>query len=79
MLHPDVYKRQDYNCDDTYVLKAEIKGSHVICSVDDKVYFCLLYTSCFKEFNNCYILLSNFSQAIENTKFVTGEFALICS
>ena len=29
----------DYNCDDTYVLKAEIKGSHVICSVDDKVYF----------------------------------------
>ena len=28
----------DYNCDDTYVLKAEIKGSHVICSVDDKVY-----------------------------------------
>lgn len=29
----------DYNCDDTYILKAEIKGSHVICSVDDKVYF----------------------------------------
>lgn len=29
----------DYNCDDTYVLKAEIKGSHVICSVNDKVYF----------------------------------------
>ena len=29
----------DYNCDDTYVLKSEIKGSHVICSVDDKVYF----------------------------------------
>lgn len=29
----------DYNCDDTYVLKADIKGSHIICSVDDKVYF----------------------------------------
>jgi len=29
----------NYNCDDTYILKAEIKGSHVICSVDDKVYF----------------------------------------
>ena len=30
-------------------------------------------------FNNCYILLSNFSQTIENTKFVTGDLSLICS
>ena len=30
----------DYNCDDTYVLKAEIKGSHVYTrSVDDNAYF----------------------------------------
>ena len=26
-----------------------------------------------KEFNNCYILLSNISQALENTKFIPGE------
>ena len=26
-----------------------------------------------KEFNNCYILLSNISQALENTKFIAGE------
>ena len=32
-----------------------------------------------KEFNNCYILLSNISQALENTGFVTGEFSLIVS
>ena len=33
----------------------------------------------FKRFNNCYILLSNFSQTIENTKFVTGVLSLIYS
>ena len=29
--------------------------------------------------NNCYILLSNISQALENTKFVAGELFLIVS
>ena len=33
----------------------------------------------FKEFNNCYILLSNISQALENTKFIAGELSLIVS
>ncbi len=32
-----------------------------------------------KEFNNCYILLSNISQALENTKFIAGELSLIVS
>ena len=30
-----------------------------------------------KEFNNCYILLSNISQTLENTKFIAGELSLI--
>ena len=30
-----------------------------------------------KGFNNCYILLSNISQAFENTKFGAGELSLI--
>ena len=29
-----------------------------------------------KGFNNCYILLSNISQAFENTKFGAGELSL---
>ena len=29
-----------------------------------------------KEFNNCYILLSNISQALENTKFIASELSL---
>ena len=32
-----------------------------------------------KGFNNCYILLSNISQAFENTKFGAGELSLIFS
>ncbi len=32
-----------------------------------------------KGFNNCYILLSNISQAFENTKFIAGELSLIVS
>ena len=32
-----------------------------------------------KGFNNCYILLSNISQAFENTKFIEGELSLIFS
>ena len=32
-----------------------------------------------KEFNNCYILLSNISQSLENAKFFAGEFSLIFS
>ena len=32
-----------------------------------------------KKFNNCYILLSNISQSLENTKFVAGELSLIVS
>ena len=32
-----------------------------------------------KEFNNCYILLSNISQALENTNFIAGELSLIVS
>ena len=32
-----------------------------------------------KGFNNCYILLSNISQAFENTKFGAGELSLIVS
>ena len=30
-----------------------------------------------KGFNNCYILLSNISQAFENTKFGAGELSLL--
>ena len=30
----------------------------------------------YKEFNNCYILLSNISQSLENTKFIAGELSL---
>ena len=30
-----------------------------------------------KEFNNCYILLSNISQALENTKFIEVSFPLL--
>lgn len=30
-----------------------------------------------KGFNNCYILLSNISQAFENTKFGAGELIAI--
>ena len=29
-----------------------------------------------KEFNNCYILLSNISESLENTKFVAGDLSL---
>ena len=29
-----------------------------------------------KEFNNCYILLSNISQALENTNFIASELSL---
>ena len=32
-----------------------------------------------KGLNNCYILLSNISQAFENTKFGAGELSLIVS
>ena len=32
-----------------------------------------------KGFNNCYLLLSNISQAFENTKFGAGELSLIVS
>ena len=32
-----------------------------------------------KGFNNCYIFLSNISQAFENTKFGAGELSLIVS
>ena len=32
-----------------------------------------------KGFNNCYILLSNISQSLENTKFIAGELSLIVS
>lgn len=32
-----------------------------------------------KGFNNCYILLSNSSQTLENTKFVAGVLSLIVS
>ena len=30
-----------------------------------------------KGFNNCYILLSNISQVLENTKFIAGDLSLI--
>ena len=30
----------------------------------------------YKEFNNCYILLSNISQSLENTKFIAGKLSL---
>ena len=29
-----------------------------------------------KGFNNCYILLSNISESLENTKFVAGDLSL---
>ena len=32
-----------------------------------------------KGFNNCYILLSNISQAFENTKYGAGELSIIDS
>ena len=33
----------------------------------------------FKRFNNCYILLLNSLQTLENTGFVAGELSLIVS
>ena len=35
--------------------------------------------TCFKRFNNCYILLLNSPQTLENTEFITGELSLIVS
>ena len=35
--------------------------------------------TCFKRFNNCYILLLNSPQTLENTEFVAGEISLIVS
>ena len=35
--------------------------------------------TCFKQFNNCYILLLNSPQTLENTEFITGELSLIVS
>ena len=35
--------------------------------------------TCFKRFNNCYILLLNSPQFLENTGFVAGELSLIVS
>ena len=35
--------------------------------------------TCFKRFNNCYILLLNSPQALENTGFIAGELFLIVS
>ena len=35
--------------------------------------------TCFKQFNNCYILLLNSPQTIENTGLVAGELSLIVS
>ena len=32
-----------------------------------------------KGFNNCYIMLSNSLQALENTKFIAGELSLMLS
>ena len=50
------------------------KVSNLICSINLNWDF--IYS---KGFNNCYILLSNISQALENTKFVAGELSLIVS
>ena len=33
----------------------------------------------FREFNNCYILLLNSLQTLENTGFIAGELSLIVS
>ena len=52
------------------------ENSNFIISVD--VYKRQDFT-CFKRFNNCYILLLNSPQTLENTGFVTGEFSLIVS
>ena len=35
--------------------------------------------TCFREFNNCYILLLNSLQTLENTGFIAGELFLIVS
>ena len=35
--------------------------------------------TCFERFNNCYILLLNSPQALENTGFIAGELFLIVS
>lgn len=29
----------NYNCDDTYIFEATVNGSHIVCSIDNKVYF----------------------------------------
>lgn len=36
-------------------------------------------TRFFKRFNNCYILLLNSLQTLENTGFIAGELSLIVS
>ena len=35
--------------------------------------------TCFRKFNNCYILLLNSLQSLENTGFVAGELSIIVS
>ena len=35
--------------------------------------------TCFKKFNNCYILLLNSPQTLEKTEVITGELSLIVS
>ena len=55
----------------TYPAPANVSIINTICKIKNILHF--TYS---KEFNNCYILLSNNSQALENTKFVAGELSL---
>ena len=50
--------------------------SHSILSTITNMNWDFIYS---KGFNNCYILLSNISQSLENTKFIAGELSLIVS
>ena len=54
----------------------ELINSYRLCFASTNLNWDFIYS---KGFNNCYILLSNISQALENTKFVAGELSLIVS
>ena len=63
---------------DNVLIRGAVKVEDNTLIIDDNINlnWDFIYS---KGFNNCYILLSNISQALENTKFVAGELSLIVS
>ena len=78
-VHIDYYFEEEPlgNAGALFKIKDKLTSDFLLLNAD--AMFDVDFNRFIKEFNNCYILLSNFSQTIENTTFVTGEFFLICS